>query len=551
MSLHPTAIPPVPKDTARVARAAFPKGNIYLQIRDTLGSIYVDEDFADLFSVKGQPAQSPWRLALICIMQYMENLSDRQAADAVRGRIDWKYSLSLPLEDSGFDFSALSEFRKRLIEGGSEELLLNRILEQLREKGLLKGHKRQRTDSTHILAAIRPLNRLETLGETFRAALNSLAVVAPDWLAKRLKKDWFDRYGRRVENYRLPKLDSERENLGNQMGEDGFNLLKKVYAPNAPEWLRLIPAVEILRIVWVQQFYSPVDGKVQWRSPRDMPPSTIAIHSPYDIEAHYSSKRSVNWVGYKAHVTEICDEDSPHFITHVKTTLSTVTDEAVVEPIHFSLSKTSLLPEEHLMDLGYVTAGHLVSSQENYGIELIGPVRNDPTWQAKHHPKFANSNFKIDWSKQVAICPRGHQSKTWTKKTDKKGQPIINIRFSQFDCGTCPSRSRCTRAQTEPRGLTIHTKQEYIALHHRREIQHTPEFLKTYNLRAGIEGTISQGVRRSALRQSRYIGLAKTHLQHIFMAAGLNLCRLDAWLNGVPLAPSRYSRFMTLKPRTS
>ncbi len=139
--------------------------------------------------------------------------------------------------------------------------------------------------------------------------------------------------------------------------------------------------------------------------------------------------------------------------------------EAVVEPIHFSLGEKSLLPEEHLMDLGYVTAGHLVSSQENYGIELIGPVRNDPTWQAKHHPKFANSNFQIDWDKQVAICPRGHQSQTWTKKTDKKGQPIINIRFSQFNCSPCPSRSRCTRAKTEPRGLTIHPQQEYIALH--------------------------------------------------------------------------------------
>ena len=180
MSLHPQSIPPVPEETARVARAAFPKGNIYLQIRDTLGSIYVDKDFADLFSVKGQPAQSPWRLALICVMQYRSNLSDRQVADAVRGRIDWKYALSLPLEDSGFDFSALSEFRKRLIEEGSEELLLNRILEQLREKELIKGHKRQRTDSTHILAAIRPLNRLETLGETIRTALNSLAIAAPD-----------------------------------------------------------------------------------------------------------------------------------------------------------------------------------------------------------------------------------------------------------------------------------------------------------------------------------------------------------------------------------
>lgn len=274
----------------------------------------------------------------------------------------------------------------------------------------------------------------------------------------------------------------------------------------------------------------------------------------------------MNWVGYKAHVTEICDEDSPHFITHVHTTLSTVTDETVVEPIHQALAEKSLLPEEHLMDLGYVTAGHLVSSQKNYGVELmrtrranrirpldmsVGPVRSDPSWQAKHHPKFASSNFQIDWSKQVAICPLRHQSKGWINKTDSKGQPIIHVRFSQYDCGICASRSRCTRAKTEPRSLTIHTKQEYIAFHHRRQTQNTPEFLKTYNQRAGIEGTISQGVRCSALRQSRYIGLAKTHLQHIFMAVAFNLCRLDAWLNNIPLVATRYSRFMTLKPTSS
>ncbi len=122
MSMKPQNIPPVPDSTAAVARTAFPKGNIYLQIRDTLGSIYIDEDFTDLFSVRGQPAQSPWRLALISVMQYLENLSDRQAADAVRGRIDWKYALSLPLDDAGFNFSVLSEFRQRLIAGGKEEL---------------------------------------------------------------------------------------------------------------------------------------------------------------------------------------------------------------------------------------------------------------------------------------------------------------------------------------------------------------------------------------------------------------------------------------------
>jgi transposase len=199
-----------------------------------------------LFSIRGQPAESPWRLALISVMQFVENLSDRQAAEAVRSRIDWKYALSLPLTDPGFHFSILCEFRQRLIEGNAEQLLLDKLLEQLRDLGLLK-EKRQRTDSTHILTAVRKLNRLETLGETFRATLNSLATVEPDWLMNHLHSDWFDRYSRRVENYRLPKLDSEQEALGNLIGKDGFALLDAIYAPSSPEWLRQIKAVQILR----------------------------------------------------------------------------------------------------------------------------------------------------------------------------------------------------------------------------------------------------------------------------------------------------------------
>lgn len=327
--------------------------------------------------------------------------------------------------------------------------------------------------------------------------------------------------------------DSERCKLGNQIGADGFYLLEKIDSLNASEWLRFLPAVETLRKVWIQQFYTPNEGIVQWRDPKDLPPSHIAIHSPHDLEADYSSKRSVTWVGYKVHITEICDEDYPHFITHVQTTPATVTDEAVVEPIHRALKDKSLLPEEHLMDLGYTPANLLVSCKKNYGVEIIGPVRPDPSWQSRNHPKFAAENFQIDWDKQMAICPRGHQSMTWLQKTDVGGQPIISIRFSSSSCNSCSSRRRCTRAKTEPRKLTIRDKEEYLALKNRREVQNAPEFLKIYQKRSGIEGTLSQGVRKSGLRQSRYIGLAKTRLQHIFTAVALNLCRLDDWLNDI------------------
>ena len=204
MSLNPQPIPPVPEDTSKVAQAAFPKGNLYLRLRDELGVFYTDCDFDNLYSVYGQPGYSPWRLAMVLVMQFLENLSDRQAAEAVRGRIDWKYALSLDLTDSGFDFTILIEWSERLITEVGEQELLNKMLEKFQEKGLVCGKGKQRTDSTHILAKVRELTRLESLIETVRYALNTLAEVAPDWLKANLQSEWCDRYSKRTENTRKP-----------------------------------------------------------------------------------------------------------------------------------------------------------------------------------------------------------------------------------------------------------------------------------------------------------------------------------------------------------
>src|SRR5947209_3236889 len=182
MSMHPQPIPAIPEETVRVARAVLPKSNVFLLMRDELGTLYSDEDFADLFPTRGQPAEAPWRLALVTIFQFAEHLSDRAAADAVRGRIDWKYALSLELTDPGFDHTVLSEFRTRLLIGGAERRLLDLLVQCARDRGLLKARGRQRTDSTHVLAAVRALNRVELVTETMRHALTVLAVLAPEWL---------------------------------------------------------------------------------------------------------------------------------------------------------------------------------------------------------------------------------------------------------------------------------------------------------------------------------------------------------------------------------
>src|SRR5215217_7887661 len=257
MSLHPHIIAPVPEETARVARAAFPKGHPYLTFRDVLGTIFQDEDFAPLSPRLGAPGLPPWRLALVTIMQLRENLADRQAAEAVRARIDWKYLLSLELTDPGFDFSVRSEFRDRLLAGSAEELLLDKLLERCRVLGLLKARGQQRTDSTHVLAAIRVLNRLELVAETLRATLNALATVAPDWLQGLAPLAWYERYSRRIEESRLPKDQAAREAYAQMVGEDGFMLLDAVETPEAPAGLRELPRMEALRRTWQRHYERP------------------------------------------------------------------------------------------------------------------------------------------------------------------------------------------------------------------------------------------------------------------------------------------------------
>src|SRR5215471_18943681 len=272
MSMKPQQISPVPEETARVARAANPKGNVYMHLRDELGSIYEDQMFAALFPRRGQPAEAPWRLALVTVMQYMEGLSDRQAAEAVRERIDWKYALSLELTDPGFDFSVLSEFRTRLLGGEAEMQLLQALLELCKRRGWLKARGRQRTDSTQVLAAIRDLNRLECAGETLRHALNVLAEVAPEWLLGQ------------IDEHRFPKAQSQRLELAETIGTDGHQLLTAVYAPTAPAWLAELPAVQTLRRVWVQQFFVE-EGRCRWRTNENIPPPALIIASPYDLDA--------------------------------------------------------------------------------------------------------------------------------------------------------------------------------------------------------------------------------------------------------------------------
>ncbi len=359
MSVRPRDEYAIPAETVRVAQAAFPNGNAVMTLRDELGEIYPDSAFADLFPRVGQPAQAPGRLALVTVLQFAEGLTDRQAAEAVRSRSDWKYLLGLDLTDPGLDFSVLSEFRQRLIDGQAEHQLLDDLLSRFKAKGLLKARGTQRTDATHVLDAVRTLNRLELVGETLRRALNDLARVVPEWLQAQVTPDWYGRYGPRVEALRLPKAEAERQALALTIGRDGYHVLGQLFADPGLALLRTAPAVEALRQVWLQNYYLE-EGQLRWREASNIPSAAQLIQSPYDLETRYSSKRSTEWIGYKVHVTETCAGEGPHLITHVETTVATTQDVQRTETIPRALAQKDLLPATHLLDSAYLEAALLV-----------------------------------------------------------------------------------------------------------------------------------------------------------------------------------------------
>jgi transposase len=237
-----------------VARAAFPQGTPSLTLRDTLGRIVADAEFAALFPACGQPGLPPWRLALVTIRPCRANLAERQAAEAVRARLAWKSRLGLELTDPGFTFAGLSEFRERLLAGSAADLLGAKRLEQCRVRGLLKARGQQRTDSTHVLAAIRVLSRLAWVAETLRAALNDLATGAPDWRQELAPLAWYERDGKRLEDSRLPRAKAAREAYAQTVGEDGFRVLAAVEAPEAPEAVQNLPSIAPLRRTWPRHY---------------------------------------------------------------------------------------------------------------------------------------------------------------------------------------------------------------------------------------------------------------------------------------------------------
>jgi transposase len=246
------------------------------------------------------------------------------------------------------------------------------------------------------------------------------------------------------------------------------------------------------------------------------------------------------------HFTETCDPAMVNLLTHVVTTSAAVHEVKSTAAIHQALVDKQLPPRDHLVDAAYIDADLLLNSQADYGIRLVGPTRPNARRQANEPGAFTLDQFTIDWEQKRVRCPQGKSSVGWKESSPTKHEQSISVHFQTADCRPCPVRPLCTRAKQPRRKLHFRPRAQHEALQEARVQHASEEGQRLYAKRAGIEGTLSQGVRAFALRRTRSRGQAKTHLQHIATAVAINLVRLSDWWDETLRAQTRVSRFKAL-----
>ncbi len=387
----------------------------------------------------------------------------------------------------------------------------------------------QRTDSTHVLATVRDLTRLELVTEAMRAALEELARTAAHALNGLVDEDWGRRYGRQV---RLGKNPTRPKTRINTTGADARRLLEHL-SRNHPGLLGG-PQVQALRQILVQTYYCDSTGRLRWRDDDDdsgLPPSAKRIISPYDLTARYARRGQVTrWQGFLAHVTETCSGDGPNVITDVVTMPATSADTEVLPGIHTRLERRGLQPEQHLVDGGYTSLVHLEQAEREHQITVVGPLPGNPTHQNRQGEGFAPDDFRIDFDRQEVTCPQGQVSKGWHgpyPTSSLTAAPLIVARFTKSQCQPCPVRAKCTTSRDGARNVGFPPRKLHELQLRNRAEQREPDWHKRYAVRSGIEGTICEFAHGHGMRRCRYRGQAKAHLQHVLTAIAVNVERLS------------------------
>ena len=479
-------------------------------LRSRLESLYCESN--------GRPAIDPVLLCGVTLLQFMEKVTDRRAAEQVVYHLGWKYALDMELPYEGFHPTVLVYFRDRLEEQKAERVIFDGVVELLIELGLVKRAGKQRIDSTHILGYVKEMSRLECAVETVRLALEELSGVVVVGKRPEFWERLWALYVQSEVGWRLSK--AERDSRYRQCGQDIKELLE--WIDKGDSKLGEIESVKLLRRVFEEQF-EVVDGAVQSRRTR---PSR-AVQNPHDPDAHYADKGTKQWIGYKVHVVESVDPKEPakikaepgeHFITEVVTTEAAQDEMAgLAEGLKRQQEHHEIRPEAMYADGGYVTESTLWQA-ESATMELLGPTRPDP-----HKGPYNADGFIVDVENRRAVCPQGKTSTQCSRiKDNYMGTEYYRLEWAS-QCDSCPVQKQCTRSKSGRRMLVVGLRHDLVQK--RREQMRAENFSRSMHPRNGIEGTHSELVRGHGLRRTKYRGFNRVALSHYFMGAACNVKR--------------------------
>lgn len=494
-------------------------GDLCYTIKEEITPLVKDTDFEDMYKDGGRPPVSPRILLLVTIMQFLEKLSDRAAATNLKFRLDWKIAFNLPLDYMGIHPTTLCYFRERLVNNEKASLAFDKVLEHLVSVGLVKKRGKQRIDSTHIIANVRELSRLELLTETLRLFCVDIKKHKIS-LEDDVLLNYFELY---IEKFSIKGLsnavrDELIQQAGNAMqafvewtknschskkitGLKSFEVLEKVLSQNFEQKQEENKKIELIKVA---------TGKDH-------------ICSPHEVGAEYANKGGAGWLGYKAQVVETVNgEEEVNFITHIEATAATDHDGNKVLPIVDELERKEVAPAELYGDTHYNTEDNikeLKSDDIESNIELKGPVVQKPAKKTQEK----NKGFTHNREDNTVICPIGVISKKCTKR---KNDNRISASFPQEKCNACNRRDKC---RPEVRGKCIEFWPESKILAERRALMETDDFKEDMHKRNGIEGTISGLVRGQGMRRIRYRGQPKANLQIKFCGVAANISRLHRY----------------------
>jgi hypothetical protein len=491
-----------------------------VRLRPQLEKMYCQEN--------GRPAEEPVRMTGVLILQFMERLPDRQAAEACTWDGRWKLALHMEVDEPGFHPTTLVKYRERLVRFGLERVGFDGVLNAMREAGYLPKKTRQRVDSSHVIGLVSRMSRLECVRETLRLALEALepieALARPEaWSA------WWERY---VEN----KLDykAEAAQLRAKMEQAGSDARDLLWWAKGQEAARgALKAMELLTRVYAENFEETTGETVGQR--RAQPSG--AVHNPHDPQAQWSSKSTTKdkeWVGYKAQVAETVEEQpravgepTRSVITAVVTQEAIASDKAALPVVEQAWEATGQkTPGELYVDAGYTSGAELARAKAERR-EVKGPMQPAPTKEGR----VSSEAFDVSVAQRWAVCPAGQTSTNCSRLVEQNtGTVTYRFEWNNRLCGTCEKRVQCLGKGQSHRTLVV--GEHHDLLQARRREQKTESFKADMQHRNGIESTISELARGHGMRRCRYRGLAKSRLQNWLIGAACNLkrwCRRQAW----------------------